>query len=272
MTTATLTPGRRAATASTPRWSFGNVVASEFTKLLTLRSTVVISFVMIAISVGFAALVAGTIQRDEVGAAADSTLTASVVGSSISFAQLVIAVLSVLIVSNEYTTNMIQSTLLATPKRLPVLAAKLIVAGATGVVLSIVSSVISYLVTAPILAGIDVSAPLTDPKVLGSIGGTALYVLIVAVFSAAAASIVRTSAAGIAIAAGVFFVLPLVSQLINFGDFHPAEYMLGFAAQNISASFWQSGVTELAQAFVVAAVWIGVPVAAAFALLKKRDA
>ena len=271
MTTLT-TPTRRSSTLRTPpRWSFGNVVASEFTKILTLRSTLVISVAMVLVSVGMSTLVAGTWGDIEPGHAS-GPIFASAVGSSVSFAQLLIGVFAVLIVSNEYGTNMIQSTLLATPRRLPVLAAKMIVAGATGIVLSVVSTVGSFAAVTPIFGAQDVSAPLTDPDVVGSIGGSALYVLIVAVFSTAAASIIRNSAAGIAVVAGVFFVLPIVSAVVRVDGFAPGNFLLGNAAQTATTALCQKGVPDAGLSLLVIAVWLVVPAIAAFVLLKKRDA
>ncbi|AMM19273.1 hypothetical protein AX769_02890 [Frondihabitans sp. PAMC 28766] len=272
MTTATLTSGRRSAgPAETPRWSFGNVVAAEFTKLFTLRSTFVIAAIMVLISVGFAALIAGT--WGDIGATASAGVVyASVIASSVSFAQLVIGVFAVLIVSNEYATNMIQSTLLATPRRLPVLAAKMITAGVVSLVLSALSSLLSYVVAAAMFDSQELHAPLSDPKVIGAMAGSALYVLIVALFSTTIASVVRSSAAGIAVVAGVFFVLPIIAQLVKFGDVTLGTFILGGAAQNITGSFWQDGVQDLATCWIVAAVWIVIPALASVVLLTKRDA
>jgi ABC-2 type transport system permease protein len=256
---------------ATPRWSFGRVVSSEFTKLRTLRSTLVIAIVMVGISAGFAALLAAT--WGEIPAVASSEgAYASATGSSVSFAQLVIGVLAVLIVSNEYTTNMIQSTFAASPKRAPVLAAKLVVAVVTTVLLSLVSSLVSFALVSLIFGGRGVTASLLDTKVMGSLIGSALYLVTVALFSTAVASIVRNSAAGIAIMTGVFFVIPVVGELLAFGTVHPSDYFLGYAAQSVSSSLWQEGVPHVGLNVLLTMVWLIAPTVVALALIKKRDA
>ncbi len=55
-------------------------------------------------------------------------------------AQLAIGVLGVLVISGEYSTGQIRSSLMAVPKRLPVLWAKLLVFAAVTFVLILVSA------------------------------------------------------------------------------------------------------------------------------------
>lgn len=273
MSTIITTPERRSSrTREKPRWSFGNVVASEFLKLLTLRSTFTIAAVMIVVSVGFTALVASTYGDITGGATAGQAAYASSIASSASFAQLVIGVLSVLIVSTEYSTNMAQSTFAASPRRWAVLAAKMTVAGAVTIVLSLVSSILGYLATALVLDNQGSQVALGDAEVLGAIGGTAFYLIVVALFSTAVASLLRHSAAGIAAMAGVFFVVAIVFQAVAFGDFHPGDYFLGSAAQAVSGAFWRDDVPGVGRSAVIVAIWLVVPAVMAFLFLKKRDA
>lgn len=270
----TTAPTRSSTSVSTTtRWSFGGVVSSEFTKLITLRSTFVISLVMIVISVTFSALVASTYGSAEAVGRPASGATSSSVGASVSFAQLIIGVLAVVLVTNEYSTNMIQTTLAATPRRFPVLAAKLVVATVVTLILSLVSSLLGYAVAAPILSRTDLLASLSDAIVVGSIAASALYLVFVAWFAVTTASILRNSAAGIAVVAGIFFVLPIVLSLVPLGDVHLDDYILGSSGQVVSRSIWDADFgDDFALNLGLTIAWLVAPAVAAFGLLAKRDA
>jgi ABC-2 type transport system permease protein len=78
-------------------------------------------------------------------------LQASVFG--VYFGQLVVAALGVLVISGEYSTGMIKSTLTAAPRRLSALWAKVAVLFTTTYVVGLFAILGSFLVASPILAG-----------------------------------------------------------------------------------------------------------------------
>lgn len=261
------TPGR-------PRVTFGRVLASEGTKLVTLRSSFVMAIVLVAMSVGLTVLVAWTssMSQETIDSATASDVTSSTIAVSVGFGQLVIAVLAILLVTGEYTTRTIQTTFAAVPKRLPVLAAKGILVVAVTVVLSLVSSIAAWLSSAPFLSRVGLSAPPTDPKVLGSMLYCAAYLVIVAVFAAAVAALVRHSAAAIAIVLGVIFVLPLIGAVISLGGVSPAGYFLGQAADVLTRGIYEPrSRVDVVQNAVVTALWLIVPAVAAGWATKRRD-
>ena len=130
MTTATLTYERAAATG---RVTFPRVLRSEWIKLRSLRSTVWSFAIVIAVSAGLALLMGLGIPAADGAVPADTQTTLVLQASlfGVFFGQLVIAVLGVLVISGEYSTGMIRSTLTAVPRRLPALWAKAVVAHST---------------------------------------------------------------------------------------------------------------------------------------------
>lgn len=232
--------------ATGPALSFSGVLRSEWIKLLSLRSTVWSYGLIIVLWVGFGLLVAWTFSfgTDNApgsaappppppGLAAEITLTVSTLGVA-SIGQLIAAVLGVLVISGEYSTGMIRSTLAAVPRRLTVLAAKAIVLFVTTTLVGLVSAAITYLVTYPILDGQGLASGLDEPGLAIALLGSALYLGLVAVFALGLGTLIRASAGGIAAALGVLLMLPiLISVLSAFVDW--AEEIQPFLLSNAGA-------------------------------------
>ena len=102
------------------------VLLSEWTKFRSLRSTVSTLLIAVVLMIGlgamFAAITANQATGFEPGATAIST---SLTGTF--FAQLAVGVLGVLLITGEYSTGMIRSSLTVVPGRLPMLWGKLAV-------------------------------------------------------------------------------------------------------------------------------------------------
>ena len=188
------------------------VIASEWTKFITLRSTLwslgVGMFLTLAFPILFATVTAarwGHMSPQE--RAHRSPLDIALAGVNV--AQLAIAVLGVLIISGEYSTGMIRSTMLAVPRRLPVLWAKLGVYTVVSFVLTLPAVIIAFFASQAILSRHHIlQISFSAPGVVRVLIGGALYVTLVGVFALAIGAIVRNTAGGIALFAGIFFVIP----------------------------------------------------------------
>ena len=106
------------------------VIASEWTKLRSVRSTSWSLFAATVLTIGFPILASAVISahwghRSPSDRANFNPLDPALVGSQI--AQLAIGVLGVLVITAEYSTGMIRASFTAVPKRLPVLWGKTIV-------------------------------------------------------------------------------------------------------------------------------------------------
>ena len=130
-------------------------------------------------------------------------------------AQLVLGVLGVLAFSGEYGTGMIRATLAVVPSRLPVLWAKLAVLAGLVLPVALLAALAEFFVATAIQSARGGSAiSLTDPGVLRTVIGAALYLAVTAVIGLAIGALLRRTAAGVAAFAAVFFVAPvIVAQL-----------------------------------------------------------
>src|ERR1700676_2957565 len=96
------------------------VLRSELTKFRSLRSTVYTMATAFLLMIGIGALFSGvTASQYNAGSAPVHAVSTSLTGTV--FAVVAFGVLGVLMVSGEYTTGMIRSSLTAVPRRLPVL-------------------------------------------------------------------------------------------------------------------------------------------------------
>jgi ABC-2 type transport system permease protein len=256
--------------------SFAGLLRSEWIKLRTVRSTIWSYATVIVISVGMAALMAASYGGGggPVPADAQVSLVSQAATFGVFFGQLVVAVLGVLAISGEYTTGMIRSSVTATPRRLPMLAAKAVVLFVCTFVVGLISTVGSYLVASPILAGKGMTAGITDPDLFLPLLGGALYLALVSIFALGVGAILRSSAGGIAAALGILLLLPIAMLMI------PAEwatdslpYLISNAGLGIfGLNAFGPPLAELWQNVLVVLGWVAVSLAGAAVLLRRRDA
>jgi ABC-type transport system involved in multi-copper enzyme maturation permease subunit len=122
-------------------------------------------------------------------------------------------VLGVLVITGEYSTGSIRSSLSAVPKRLPVLWAKAAVFAAVTFVLMLPSVLIAFFASQSILSAHRAYA-WSHPGVARAVIGAALYLTVVALLSLAIGFILRNTAGGIAAFAAIFFVLPPLMNVL----------------------------------------------------------
>lgn len=275
--------GTRAAASPGPGPSFFRVLNSEFIKFRTLLSTLILLASTAVVMVGFGALSAwGTGQfadqaANDPGAAAQiaaqgGDLAVTVPTSGASFAQLILGSLGVLLMSSEFTTGMARSTFAAVPKRLPAFIAKLVVVVVSAFALTAVSTYIAGLVAVPILDSFNLKLDLASSQSVKLLLVTSAYVAAVAAIGMALGTLLRNSAGGIMALVGVFFVAPIVFQLIP-GDFfeEARKYLPGNTINPMTAVEHVPDTLEAWQAALVLGAWVVVPVVLAMILLKKRD-
>jgi ABC-2 type transport system permease protein len=194
------------------------VVLSEWTKFRSLRSTLWSLGVGVLLTIGFPLLFAWITgmrwsHMSPGDRAGRHPLDIALVGVNIS--QLAIAVLGVLVITGEYSTGMIRATLLAVPKRLPVLWAKLAVYAAVSLALMVPAVLVAFFGSQQILSGYHIlQISFGDAGVARAVLGGAVYVTLVGVFALGVGAAVRNTAAGIATFVGIFFVIPPLMNVL----------------------------------------------------------
>jgi hypothetical protein len=122
--------------------------------------------------------------------------------------ELAIGVLGVLVITGEYSTGMIRSTFMAVPRRLPVLWAKVLVFATVVLVLAFPMTFIGFFGAAAVMSQHHVNPSLSTPGALRAVIAIPLFLTVLAVFTVSLGALVRNTAGGIAIFAGIIFVLP----------------------------------------------------------------
>ena len=193
------------------------VIRSEWTKLWSLRSTRWTLLVAILGMAGLGPLIAAVQMNrwDHMGP--DDRLHFNPINTGLGgwhFAQLAIGVLGVLVLTGEYSTGQIRSTFMAVPKRLPVLWAKAGTFATVTFVLMLAAGLVSFLFSQSILTQHHVNTTLSHAPALRAWVGVALYLAVLSVLAMSLGAIVRNTAGGIALFAGLLFVVPGLAAIL----------------------------------------------------------
>jgi hypothetical protein len=211
-------PTRAAAAGPRPSGSIvPNVLASEWTKIRSVRSTYWTLLAAAVLTIGLSAIICAVIAAQYAGMKAADRATIDPATLSTSggvLAQLAIAVLGVLVITSEYTTGMIRTTLSAVPQRVHVLFAKAVVFTAVTLAVVAPASFIAFFVGQAILSTKDIGVGIGAPNALRTVVGTALYLAILGLLSLGIGALIRKTAGAITAVVGMLFVLPTLSSLL----------------------------------------------------------
>jgi len=252
---------------------------SEWTKLRSVRSTGFSLLAMAAIAIGLMSLIAwATMNRwPRLEAPERLDLAAHplevILVRPIFVSQLVVAVLGVMVISAEYTTGMIRSTLQAQPRRLTVLTAKVIVFAALMLVVGELLSFAAFFVGRPIISA-HIPVSLSDPGVTRSVLGAGLFLAVLGLFALAFGAILRHTAGAITAVLGIVLILSNLTGLLpdSWGR-HINAWMPTNAGQLIMQPKPEPGdLLSAWQGLAVFAGWTALLLIVAAVLFVKRDA
>ncbi|MFE6483351.1 ABC transporter permease [Streptomyces sp. NPDC057757] len=247
------------------RTHLGHALASEWTKIKSVRSTMWTLGVFLVLVVGIGFLVAVQTGDQDYG---DVPYTIPAFFGLI-LGQICLITLGVLVVSSEYGTGMIRTTFTASPQRHRVLAAKLII-------FFVVAFVVSAFAIG--LVGLFTSG-MHDGASQESWGGTvvmgALYVSLLGALALAVGSMLRHSAGAITAMLGLVLVPAIMPAFLLMSDSLRSigDKMLEYNAPNALAKIFHlddengTGGSQLG----LLAVLTAAAIAGAFVLLERRD-
>ena len=258
------------------RVSQARVALSEWTKFGSLRSSRWSLGVGVLLTVAFPMIFAAvTASHWATMSAADRAgrhpLDIALAGVNV--AQLAIAVLGVLVITGEYSTGMIRSTMMAVPKRLPVLWAKVGIYALVAFAVTLPAVLIGFFGSQAILGSHHIlQISIGAPGVLRSLIGGAIYVTLVGVFALGLGSIIRSTAGGIATFAGIFFVIPPLLNILPTSWNNAISEWLPSAAGSQLFSLHQgaNSLSPLAGGLLLLG-YCAVTIAIAAVLLVRRD-
>jgi ABC-2 type transport system permease protein len=228
MTAATAHAPAAARPAGRPslRVTQARVLLSEWTKFRSLRSMVWTLLVAVVLTIVLDAVIAGVSGSHTSGAARASFNPVANSLDGVVFSQLAVGVLGVLVISGEYSTGMIRSSLTAVPRRLPVLWAKLAVFAAVVLPVMLVTCFASFFVGQALLSGHHLNVAISAPGALQSVTGAALMVTVAGLTGLAMGGLLRNTAAGISAFTGAYFVISwAVNTLPSSWQAHFAQYL-----------------------------------------------
>jgi ABC-2 type transport system permease protein len=278
MTTATLNPGSTAPTLQTVRAGPYRLLHAEWTKIRSVRSTFWSLVSLVVVAVGLNTLVVGlaiaswdtTDAATKQGYAADPT---GFLAAALQFAQIPLCVLGALVITSEYSTGMIRSSVLAVPRRIPMLAAKAAVFGAVTFAISELLAFVSFLIAQRII-GHRLPESLGDPATFRAVFGVGLYLAVLGLFAFAIGAIVRHTAAAITFVVGfVGLAASLGGLLTGSIGTHIVAYLPTNAGLLITHAHQEpDDLLSPWQGFGVLCLCTALLLGAAMYLLNRRDA
>jgi ABC-type transport system involved in multi-copper enzyme maturation permease subunit len=261
------------------RAGFRGALRSEFTKIRSVRSTYWTLLVLLAVSIGIGAAISGGTAANWSHTTAADRATFDATQASVAglfyLGQLVIVVLGAMVLTAEYSTGMIRTSLTAMPRRLVVYTAKVVVFACIALVVTLVAAFVAFFLGQALLASTHENATLSQPNVLRAVFGAALYVTLCGLLAFAAGAIMRHTAAAITSVIGLLFVIPILAHLLPNSWYVDVERWLPDAAgRALSVTVGPNDpnlFSPWAQ-FAVFAVYTVVLLAVGAALFRRRDA
>jgi ABC-2 type transport system permease protein len=256
-----------------------DLVRAEWTKLRSLRSTAWSLLAVVAGTLAITALAASiyTNQYHQLDPTDQARLHVDAIGMilqpAVNFGGIGVCVLAVSAVAGEYSTGMIRASLLAAPRRLPVLVAKAVVLAVVVFVVGELTAVAAFGLGRTIVSS-RVHLPLSDPALLRAIPGFGLYLCVLGLFAMGVAALVRHVAAAIALVLTVVLALPsLVALLPGSAGEHVSGYLPSLAGTQLLASDrWPAPGLSAWTGFAVLCGQTAMLLIAAGYLLRRRDA
>ncbi|MCL7427411.1 ABC transporter permease subunit [Streptomyces sp. YS415] len=255
------------------RTHLGNALASEWTKIRSVRSTMwtLGVFVVLVVGIGLAAAALVSANAGEGELAGENPLSFGFFGLLLGI--MCIITLGVLTTASEYGTGMIRTTMTACPSRGRVLAAKATVFFLLAFTVTLVSVVIVAMADVALLT--DAREPTGSEWLKGTVG-ISFYIALIGLLSLVVGSVIRHSAGAITIMIGLVLA-PLVIALFMFSQSLEdlREALFEYSIPNQLSVFYSQSLTETGPSgWDPLWIMLGVTAAAfagAYALLERRD-
>lgn len=266
-----------------PRARFHHLIAAEWTKMWSLRSTpwalAVSALLVVAINTNAAVADHNNWPRypegiRELFVPIWAMRDAFTIGGAMVL-MLAAASLGALTLVGEYSTGQIRTTFAAVPARRSVLAAKTVVVTAVTTALGAFAAVTSFAVTQAILSGHHVGLPFDYPEASRVMAASALLAPVCALVGMGLAALIRHTATTIVTLTLVLLVLP---SLLNEGR-HATASLLHALPQGAWAELVTVGdspgpvtyPTTIAGSWLVYGIWSLVAVVIAVLAVHHRD-
>jgi hypothetical protein len=255
---------------------FTDVLRSEWTKARTVPSTMWTLIAAGVLGVGLGALISALAANHFATSSASSRLTwdpTAISFSGLAIAQLAIGVLGVLLITSEYSTGAIGSSLAAVPRRERLLAGKAVVILALVFVVTEIMALAAFLIGQALISGHAPSATLGQPGVLRAVIGCGLYGALIGLLGMALGTILRSAAGAISSLVALLFVLPGVAAALPASAQHTVEkFWPTQAGAQIDKVIRTAHTLSPWAGFGLFCVFVAIVCAVALASMTRRDA
>lgn len=283
MTSLTVQPGQpapagrdRAVPPAARRPGFTGTLRSEFTKLGSVRSSYFTLAAFFLVGIGFAVIAAAGNRSN--GGMLSFDATAMSLRGVVNVGELIIVVIGALMITSEYGTRMISTSLTAMPRRGVLYAAKAVVLAGVTFTVALVTAFASFFAGQAVLGPAYGGASIASPDALRAVLLSAVFVTCCALLAFGLGAVIRYTAGAITTLYGLVFVIPLLAQVLPTNWFHDvARWLPGGPALDpiIAASPAAHQANYLFGAYGELAVFAGYAAVALIAgclLLRRRDA
>ncbi len=251
------------------------VLRSEWTKIRSVASTLWTLSLAAVVTVVLGVLISLLSKNEFDNMSAKDRLSFDptyISFAGMSLGQLAMIVFGVLVVSNEYSTGMIRTSLSAVPQRGTFLFSKMAVATVLAFLVGIVTSFVAFFLGQAMLG--SHKAAIGDPGVLRAVIGGGLYMTLIAVFSMGVATMLRSPMLSLGILMPFFFlisaVLGNVSATKKIGQFLPDQ--AGSKIMQVVTPLDDDVPYGPWGGLGIMVLWVVVAVTGGYVLLKRRDA
>ena len=261
------------------RQTFARAVGSEWIKIRSLRSTWITSAIAIVTSVLIGAGL--TIGMGKIAEYADTARYSLIAGTTLG--QIVVAVLAALMITGEYSSGQIRSSLAAVPHRGRLLWAKALVISFVAFLLGSLSTLLSWAISAPFLG--EHAGSLTDAHYLGFFWGSGLAYAGIALMTLGLGFLLRSTAGSLTVVTVLLFVIEIPLGLMAM-KWEWATKIIGLLPGRVAGAVtdpfqltqtWGSqagGATsflEHSHAILVFAAWALIPMLIGWPVFSRRD-
>jgi ABC-2 type transport system permease protein len=227
-----------------------NLLRSEWIKLWSVRTTWVMLGVGLLGEALFAGLYVGFAPLEQLRELED-------VDTGVGLILVLMLVLGVLVITNEFRHGTSSSTFLVTPRRWPVLVAKLVVTLMVGLLAGLGFVLVNGGLALPLLSSRGGEMP-SASDIASVYAGVAVSLALVCAFGLGVGAIVRNQVGAIIAAIAFFFVLSPLPELLpgSIGDYFPAQAIgslhgneeggsLGQVAGGLVLAAWSLGLVAI---------------------------
>jgi ABC-2 type transport system permease protein len=260
------------------RVTFREAMDSEFAKIRSVRSTFWTLLACLLVSVGISVLIAAVTSANwsSLSESSKATMDMSAVVAGVYFGVLVTGVLGVLVVSTEYGTGMMRTSLTAFPRRGTLFLAKATVLTVLVLVVGLIIAFASYALASPFYTKHGVDLSLSRAANLRALFAVPVYLTLIALMGFGLGFLLRHTAAAISSLVGLLFVIPIITNFLpgtvgkDVNKLVPSNAGSAMLATHASTS----GTPSLSPlgGLITLLVWTAVLIVPAYALFRHRDA